>query len=270
MGRKRLADWRDKQVVITGASSGMGRLLALRVASEGARVALVARRDDRLQEVAEAIRAEGSEAIVTPCDVANRDEVNEAVRSILERFGKVDVLVNNAGYGGHYDFLEWDFADIERMVQVNFLGTVYWTKALLPAMIERGDGWVVFMASVAGRIGVPGESVYSATKFAMAGLAEAISIEVEESGVHVLTVCPGAIDTEFFDDAARTRMPDVALRSMIPPERVVDAIIRALARGKREITVPGSIGGAYIVKALAPGLMRWGVKRSTRGNRSSS
>ena len=269
MSRMRLTDWRGKRVVITGASSGMGRLLALRVASEGARVALVARREDRLREVANAIQSAGGEALVVPCDVADRNQVEQAAQSILEQFGSVDVLVNNAGYGGHYDFLEWDLADAERMVQVNFLGSLYWTKALLPAMVERGSGWIAFMASVAGKIGVPGESVYAATKFAMVGFAEALSIEVEDAGVHVLTVCPGAIDTEFFDEADRKRMPDVALRSMIQPERVVDAVMRAFATGKREVTVPAAIGGAYVVKALAPGVMRSGVKRSTRKNRDS-
>lgn len=264
MSRMRLTDWRGKHVVITGASSGMGRLLALHVASEGARVALVARREDRLREVADAIQSKGGESLVVPCDVADRIQVDRSAQTVLREFGSVDVLVNNAGYGGHYDFLEWDLADAERMVQVNFLGTLYWTKALLPAMIEQGSGWIVFMASVAGKIGVSGESVYAATKFAIVGFAEALSIEVEDAGVHVLTVCPGAIDTEFFDDEARKRMPAVALRSMIEPERVVDATVRALAQGKREITVPAAIAGAYVVKAVAPGIVRAGVKRSTR------
>jgi hypothetical protein len=269
MGRKRLTNWRDKRVVITGASSGIGRLLALRAVSEGAHVALVARREDRLHEVADTVRAAGGQAMVVSCDVANREAVFAAAQSIVGQFGHVDVLVNNAGYGGHYEFLDWDIPDIERMVHVNFLGSVYWTKALLPAMVERGSGWIVFMASVAGKIGVPGESVYSATKFAMVGLAEALSIEVEDAGVHVLTVCPGAIDTEFFDEADRERMPDVALRSMIEPERVVDAVVRALANGKREITVPRQIACAYGMKALAPGILRRGVQRSTESRRKA-
>lgn len=258
----RLTSWKDKTVVITGASSGMGRLLALRVAVEGARVALVARREDRLSEVAKGIREAGSEALIVPCDISDPQQVASAAATIQNAFGPVDVLVNNAGYGGHFSFLEWDQADIVRMVQTNFLGTVYWTKALLPAMVEQHRGWVVFMASVAGKIGVPGESVYSATKFAMAGLAEALSVEVEDAGVHVLTVCPGAIDTEFFSQEDRARMPDVALRSMIKPERVVDAVLDALARGKREITVPRAIATAYAVRALAPSLMRYGLKRA--------
>ncbi|MCL4692142.1 MAG: SDR family oxidoreductase [Candidatus Hydrogenedentes bacterium] len=267
MARKRLTSWNDKRVVITGASSGIGRLLALRGASEGARVALVARREDRLREVAEMANAAGGETMIVPCDVGDGDAVQQCAATILDRWGGVDVLVNNAGYGGHFRFLEWDVTDIERMVRVNFLGTVYWTKALLSGMVDRRSGWIVMMASVAGKIGVPRESVYSATKFAMVGLSEALSIEVEDSGVHVLTVCPGAIDTEFFSELDRERMPEVALRSMIQPERVVDAVFNGLAKGKREITVPAMIACAYGVKAVAPAVLRSGVRRSTRARR---
>lgn len=264
MGGLRLNTWKDKRVVVTGASSGIGRLLAIRAATLGAHVALVARREERLREVANTVRGSGVEALMVPCDVADGDSVRNAVESIFERWGSVDILVNNAGYGGHHRFVDWDSSDIEHMVRVNFLGTVYWTQALLRPMIDRGTGWIVLMASVAGKIGVPGESVYSATKFAMVGLGEALSLEVEDSGVHVMTVCPGAIDTEFFSEDDRKRMPAVALRSMIPPERVVDAVVKGLARGSREITVPRLIACAYGVKALAPAILRSGVKRSTR------
>jgi len=261
----RLTSWRGKVAVITGASSGLGRLLALRVAREGARVALVARREQRLKELAAEIEKMSGEPLVIPCDVAERARVFAAAEQVLQRFGHVDVLVNNAGYGHHRRFLEWDLDDMERMLQVNFLGSLYWTKALLPHMVERHTGWIVFMASVAGKIGVPAESAYTASKFAMVGLAEALSMEVEDAGVHVLTVCPGAIHTDFFDAEALERMPPVARRSMIEPERVIDAIMRALACGKYEITVPPAIAVGYVVRAIAPEFMRRHVKRSTIG-----
>jgi hypothetical protein len=152
---------------------------------------------------------------------------------------------------------------MERMLRVNFLGTLYWTKALLPQMVERRTGWLVFMASVAGKLGVPEESAYAASKFAMVGLAESLSIELEDAGVHVLTVCPGTIDTAFFDAEAIERMPPVAKRMIIQPERVVDAVIHALARGKHEITVPRMIAAGYVVRTLAPGFMRRNTKRAT-------
>jgi short-subunit dehydrogenase len=119
------------------------------------------------------------------------------------------------------------------------------------------------MSSVAGKIGVPDESAYAASKFAIVGLAEALSIEVEDSGVHVLTVCPGAVRTDFFDEEALARMPPAARSRMIKPEAVVDATMKALAAGKHEVTVPGTIGAAYIAKAIAPRLFRRSVKRST-------
>ena len=259
----KLKSYQGLRAVVTGASSGLGRLFATRLAKGGARVALVARRETELQSAADDVRRAGGEALVVPCDVGDRAAVDAAAARVVGAFGGVDLLLNNAGYGGHHSFLEWDVADIERMLRVNFLGTVYWTKALLPAMVAQRRGWLVFMASVAGRIGVPDESVYAATKFAMVGLAEAITSEVEDAGVHVLTVCPGAIRTDFFDANALARMSPVAKRSMIDPEPVIDAMVDALARGKHEVTVPKRIGVAYLVRALAPEFLRRSTKRLT-------
>ena len=256
-----LRSFEGLRAIVTGASSGIGEALALRLAKEGADVALVARRKAELDRVAGAIRDLGRRALVVPCDVARRDEVFASAERILAEFGSVELLVNNAGYGGHRPFLEWDIDDIERIMQVNYFGAVYWTKALLPKMVEQRRGWIVMMASVAGKLGVPDESAYAATKFAMVGLAEALSYEVEDFGVHVLTVCPGAIDTPFFDEQARRRMPEVAKRMMIEPARVVEATIRALRAGKYEVTVPPFIRAGYIVRALAPGIMRRNTKR---------
>jgi short-subunit dehydrogenase len=261
----RLTSYNGKTAVITGASSGIGRLLALRFAREGARVALVARRETELEELARDIAAAGGSALVLPCDVADRAAVFAAAARAQEALGAVDILVNNAGYGHHRRFLEWDVDDMERMLRVNFLGSLYWTKALLPHMVGRRAGWIVFMASVAGKLGVPEESAYAASKFAMVGLAEALSFEVEDAGVHVLTVCPGAINTPFFDAEALARMPAVSKRMMIEPERVVDAVIAGLARGRHEITVPRFIAVGYLVRALAPGFMRRNTKRTTMG-----
>jgi short-subunit dehydrogenase len=260
----RLTSYRGLNAVVTGASSGIGRLLALRFAREGAHVALVARRAAELESLAAQIRTGGGTAVVLPCDVADRAQVDAATASALEQLGSIDILVNNAGYGHHRPFLQWDLDDMERLMRVNFLGTLYWTKALLPHMVERGRGWLVFMASVAGKIGVPDESAYAASKFATVGLAEALSVEVEDSGIHVLTVCPGTIRTPFFDQEALERMPPVAKRGMVEPEPLIDAILQALAAGKRELTFPRQLAVAYVTKALAPGLMRRGVKWSTR------
>jgi 3-oxoacyl-[acyl-carrier protein] reductase len=259
-----LTSYRNLTALVTGASSGIGRLLALHLAAQGARVALVARRAAALDALAAQIRTAGGEALVLPADVADPGAVRAAAMEALSRLGSVDLLVNNAGYGRHRAFLDWELEDMERLMQVNYFGALYWTKALLPQMVARRRGWVVFIASVAGKIGVPDESAYAASKFALVGLAEALSVEVEPHGVHVLTVCPGAIRTDFFDAEALSRMPPVARRSMVDPELLVRAIVKALAAGKRELTFPRPIAAAYAVKALAPGLMRRGLKRAVK------
>jgi len=261
----KLQSYQGLNALVTGASSGIGRLLALRLAGEGARVALVARRHDRLEEVAAQIARDGGEALVLPCDVSDRGQVHDAAARALTRFGGIDLLVNNAGYGHHRRFLDWDLEDMERVMGVNYLGALYWTKAVLPQMVERKRGWIVFMASLAGRIGMPEESAYVASKFALVGLSEALSIELEDDGVHVLTVCPAIVRTDFFDEEALANMPPVSKRTMMEPEMLVDAVIKALAQGKHQITVPGRLATALLVKAVAPEFMRRNVKRSTLG-----
>ena len=260
---RKLESYAGLNAVVTGASSGIGEGLARRLAGAGARVALVARRADRLEALAAQITAAGGQALVVPCDVADRAESEAAARRVLDAFGSVELLVNNAGYGHHRRFLDWDVEDMERMMRVNFFGAVYWTKALLPQMVERRRGWLVFVSSVAGKLGVPEESAYAASKFAMNGLAEALSYEVEDAGVHVLTVCPGTIRTEFFDEEALRRMPPVSRRMMVDVEPMVEAIIDSLARGRHELTFPRFIATGYIVRAIAPGIMRRNTRRQT-------
>lgn len=260
---RKLTSLAGRAALVTGASSGIGRALALRLGAAGARVALVARRRRALEEVAATVQERGGEALVLPCDVSQPTQVAAAAERALDRFGAVDLLVNNAGYGHHRRFLDWDLQDVEHMVRVNYLGSAYFTQALLRSMVERRVGWIVFVASVAGRIAPPEEAAYAASKFAVVGFAEALSLEVEDAGVHVLTVCPGAIRTPFFDEVALSRLPPVARRSMAEPEGLVDAILRALARGRRELTYPRHIAAVYPVRALAPEFTRRQVRRTT-------
>jgi short-subunit dehydrogenase len=259
----RLTDYRGLKAVVTGASSGIGRIIALRLASCGADVVLVARREEPLQILAAQIEALGVRALVMPCDVSNITQVKYACSHILEAFTRVDILFNNAGYGHHRRFLDWDIEDQQAMMQTNYFGSVYFTKLLLPQMVARRSGWLVFIASVAGKLGTPDESAYAASKFATVGMAEALSLEVEDDNVHVLTVCPGAINTPFFDEEALSRMPPVSKNHMADPKKLVDEIFKALHKGRHEITYPKGIRAGYIVRALAPEFMRRQMKRVT-------
>jgi short-subunit dehydrogenase len=259
----RLTSFDGLNVLVTGASSGIGRLLALRMGAAGARLALIARRERELGAVAEEIRAGGGEAVALICDVGDRDQTLATADRAVDELGPIDVLVNNAGFGHHRPFLDWDVEDMERVMRVNFLGSIYFTKALLPAMVERGRGWLVFIASAAGRVAPADETIYAASKHAMVGLAESLSLEVEDAGVHVLTVCPGAIRTPFFDEEALARLPAVARRQMAEPEDLVQAIMSALAKGRRELTFPHWIAAGYVAQAVAPSFFRRQVKKHT-------
>jgi short-subunit dehydrogenase len=253
---KPLTDYRDRVAIVTGASSGIGAGLARGLARRGARVALVARRRERLEELAREIAGQGGEALVLPCAVEHRDQVEAAAQTVRERFGRIDILVNNAGRGHHALFKDTDVADVEALMRVNYFGVVYWIKAVLPALRERREGWIVNVSSVAGKLGQPDESAYAATKFAVAGLSESLSYEFDPLGIHVLCVHPALVRTELFDEATLARMPERAKRTFIEVEPFCDEVFAALARGAYEVTIPRYVGIAYLMRVLAPGLLR--------------
>ncbi|HEY6130828.1 MAG TPA: SDR family NAD(P)-dependent oxidoreductase [Halioglobus sp.] len=258
-----LSDFRNKRILVTGASSGIGRLLCLRLAEKGARLVLVARRIDELESLKQEVEAKGSEAIVIPCDVRELAQVTQCVNRAMSHYGNIDMLVNNAGYGNHRPFVDWPLEDIENIVRVNYLGSVYFTKLLLPQMIAMKNGCILFIASVAGKLSTPDESAYCAAKHAVVGMAGALSLEVEDDGVYVCTVNPGAFDTPFFKQSDRDRMPPVAKKSMGDPNKLVDHIFKSLAKGLHDTTYPFFPATGYAVNAIAPEFMRRQVKKVT-------
>src|SRR5437016_10151948 len=247
-----LTDYQGTAGIVTGASSGIGAQLARDLAARGMRVAVLARRADRLAALADEIRRGGGEAIAVPCDVAERTSIEGAVAGVLERFGRVDLLVNDAGYGRHVLFKDHDAADIERMMRTNYLGMVWATKAVLPAMRARRRGWIVNISSVAGKLGQPDEVAYSATKFAVTGFSEGLSYELAPLGIHVMVVYPALVRTEMFTPEVLARMPARAHRTFIDPPEFSRAVLRALERGKHEVTVPRYVAIAYAIRTLLP------------------
>jgi short-subunit dehydrogenase len=247
-----LTDYRDTVGIVTGASSGIGERLARDLAARGMRVGLVARRTERLEAVAADIRAAGGDALALRCDVAEQADVDAAVAAVTDRWGRIDVLVNNAGYGRHVLFKDHDVADIERMVRTNVLGVVYGMKAVLPVMRGRGRGWIVNLSSVAGRLGQPDEAVYSMTKFAVTGLSEGASYELLPLGIHVMVVYPALVRTEMFTPEVVARMPAASKRSFLEPAEFSRQLLHALARGRHEVTIPRWVGIAYAIRELFP------------------
>lgn len=257
----KLRSFRGIGAVVTGASSGIGRALALELAARGAGVALVARRADRLEAVADEIARAGGRALPLCADVSSRAEVENAAKRARAELGPIDLLVNNAGRARHAPFLDWDLDDAEAMLAVNLLGGMYWARAVLPEMLERRRGWLVFVASAAGKTGTPYESAYAASKFALVGLAESVSHEVEPRGLHVLTVIPGTFRTELFDAEGWAQMPAVARNMVREPEELARRVVRALQRGEHELYAPRRLRWAELVRGISPGLYRRIVRR---------
>lgn len=246
-------------VAVTGASRGIGAAVALAVAGRGARVGLIARRADDLHAVLDGL---GSEGVAVPADVADRAATIEALASVEATLGPVDVLVANAGIGAYGPLVDMSYEELERVVHVNVLGTMYAIRAVLPGMVERRRGHVVTIGSIAGRIGSPFEAVYSATKFAGVGLTEALAVEVAPYDVAVSLVNPGVVATEFGN--ARGHPYDRDRPKPISAEAVADAVVAAIERGTSETYVPRWFRGAVVTRHLVPPLFRWGTARSFR------
>jgi short-subunit dehydrogenase len=181
--------------VVTGASSGIGRALAIDLASRGYRLGLVARRPDALEELAGAIRAKGGIAFAAPADVGDRPALYDAIKAIESALGPVDVMVANAGFGVPTQISPLNIEDVEHTFRVNVLGVVYSIEAVLPGMLGRGRGQLVAVSSLASWKGLPGESAYCASKGAVNLYMEGLRIALRKRGIVVTTICPGFVAT---------------------------------------------------------------------------
>jgi short-subunit dehydrogenase len=236
---------RDKIVLITGSSSGIGRVAALKFAAAGAIPVLTARSVDKLLDVSAEIRERyGIEAPVLALDVRSNQQVEQVVSEVFDRFGHIDILVNNAGYGLFRDTVEISNEEIEDMMDVNYFGLVRMTKAVLPAMLQRREGHIINLASIASFFATPTHGAYAATKFAVQGFSEGLRFELHGTGVHLSTINPGPVDTPFFDRADRSTLPKAA--SFLSADQVADAVLRA-SRERKPVYILPRIGRLGLV-----------------------
>jgi NAD(P)-dependent dehydrogenase (short-subunit alcohol dehydrogenase family) len=247
--------FRGRTLLVTGASSGIGYDVALMLAGLGAKTALLARRGAPLEELANKIRNQGGNALVLTADVTRRDQVRDAIRKGLEHFGHVDMLVNSAGVLAPGPVETMEPRDLQRMLDVNLLGTVHTMQALLPSMRQAGSGAIVNIASLAGRRGMPPLGGYCATKFALVGLTEALRVELYRTGVRVSLVMPGVVATPMLKGGAEPRRSGGVVEAMprMPVRWVTWAVIAALMLGWAEIDVPPGAALAEKLAALFPG-----------------
>ncbi len=243
--------------VITGASSGIGMETALAFARKGYAVVPAARRADRLEHLAAQCRAAGAEATPVVTDVAEEQQVNDLVARAADEYGRIDVMVNNAGHGVFAAVHETPTEEMRRIFDVNYFGVFYGCRAVVPEMLRRGGGHIFNVSSVIGKRGTPMHGAYCATKFAIAGLTESLRVELMSLGVHVTLVCPTTTDTEFFDRTPAGRKAGDGFRKYVSTmsAAVVARKIAAVA-GRRKPELVFSPGGKFLAlsAALAPGL----------------
>jgi short-subunit dehydrogenase len=245
----------NRIVAITGASAGIGRATALRLARDGASVAVCARRGDRLETLAADIAAAGGAALTMTADVTQEADMQQFVARIVERFGRLDVMMCNAGFGIAGTIDEIPAAQMQRLMDVNYLGTYHAARAAMPVFRRQASGHLIVISSIVGRRGVPYMGAYSATKFAQVGLAECLRSELAGTRIHVSVVYPVSTPTEFNEVMARE---SGATSSAKGPrqrvEHVADAIARAIEHPVAEVYPYWQSRGLVWLNAFAPGI----------------
>jgi NAD(P)-dependent dehydrogenase (short-subunit alcohol dehydrogenase family) len=244
-------------VVITGASSGIGRETARQFAGQGASVVLAARGEDALASTADEVTAAGGTPLVVPTDVADWEQVQALATSARERFGRIDTWVNNASVSGFGELSEMPVDAIERILHINLLGQVYGAKAAVPIMRAQGHGVIIGVNSMLGVRSIPLQIPYCMSKFATTALYEGLRLEERRagSGVELTTILPSAIDTPFYDHAASWMgVRPAALPPVYQPAAVAEAIVFAADHPRRQIAVGGAGVGLGLLQRISPAL----------------
>ncbi len=245
----------EKVVIVTGASSGLGRALAFAFARRAAKVVLVARREDRLEMVRREIEPYTSAVLVIPADLSDEAQLQRVVDLTLERFGRIDVLVNNAGIFMGGPFIEQDPRRIEQMVRVNLWAAIRLTQLVLPSMLAHNHGYILNIGSGLSRAAVPMFAPYVATKYGLAGFSDALRRELHRTGVHVTLVLPGWMHT----DMLSPEVENLVERYGFPvehPDFVAERAVLGLVRGEHEIVLGGFLARlGVLVERYAPVLL---------------
>ena len=241
--------FQGKVAIVTGASSGIGRATALALAEQGGWVALASRNGEALSALAEELKRQGRQVIVIPTNVTQREQVEALVEEVLAQWGRVDILISNAGEYIRAPITDLDPADLQRSLDVNFFGGVYCVKAVLPHMLAQRSGHIVFVTSMDGKIGLPPDAPYVSAKFALTGFCEVLRQEVHDSGIAVTNVLPGRVDTVMVED-----LKFAWISPKISPESVAAAILNGIRKRKPIVIVPPQAKLLYYINVFAPTL----------------
>lgn len=246
--------FKEKIVLITGASSGIGRASAVQFAKKGAKLILIARNKEKLNQVSADLKKYHVPTFAYECDVSDKLQVNKISKIILDRFGSIDILVNNAGFAVYGSVSNLTIEEIESQMETNYFGMIYFVKNFLPSMLAKKSGHIVNVASVAASFGLPGIASYCASKFAMLGFSEGLKHELKGTGVDITVVSPIMVRTNFFNHPSFNNMPKYSPTSL-SSETVAKSILRASNSPRLEIIVPGFVRGAVWIKNTIPYLI---------------
>lgn len=245
---------RNKVIHITGASSGIGRAAALRLASHGAQIGLSARNRESLDEVRTEIESAGGAATVVPADATDSDQVRQSIEATVAHFGKLDILIASAGLSMRAYFEGSSLEALERVMRVNFFGTLYATHFALPH-VKKTKGSLVAISSLTGKRGIPSYAIYGASKFAIQGLYDALRLELMRDGVHVGVVSPAFVDTPLRTnvlgpDGKPWDTPPPPPFRIWPVEKCVDRIVNLIVRRKRQALMPWFTGPLLVLDEM--------------------
>jgi short-subunit dehydrogenase len=244
-------DFKNKVVLITGASSGIGKESAIEFAKLGANIVLVARRKEKLEQVAIELKKFNVIILTCPCDISKKEQVKEMSKTVLEKFDSVDILVNNAGFAIYGSVFDLSIDEIESQMETNYFGMIYCIKNFLPSMLDKKSGHIVNVASAAASFGLPGIASYCASKFAMLGFSEGLKHELKNTGVGITVVSPIMVRTDFFEHPSFEKMPKFSPTSL-SSKTVAKAILKAANSPRLEIIVPSVVRGAVWMKNTFP------------------
>ena len=248
-------DFKNKVVLITGASSGIGKQTAIEFAKLGSSIILVARRKNKLEQVENELKQFNVNTLVCVCDVSKKDQVEELSKIVLQKFDSIDILVNNAGFAIYGLVSDLSINEIESQMETNYFGMIYCVKNFLPLMLKKKSGHIVNVASVGASFGVPGVSSYCATKFAMLGFSEGLKHELYGTGVGLTVVSPIMVRTPLFEHPSFTNFSKFSTGVSLSSETVAKTIIKASNSSRLEIVVPSVARAAIWFKQTFPFLI---------------
>lgn len=244
--------FKNKVIIITGASSGIGEVAAIKLSELGAKVVLAARNETKLTKITNSIVANGKEALSIKTDVSNKYDVENLINKTIEMWGRIDIYISNAGQYIQGQINEIDVEDFQHSFDINFFGSLYAVKKLIPIMTNQKSGHIVFINSLDAKKGIKGDGAYVAAKCALDGFGDVLRQEVKSNGIKVMTVYPGRVDTPMVEDIKVPKISD-----KISPDKVVKAILNGIQKNKVIVVVPRILYPLGAFNNLFPKLLDW-------------